>query len=68
MDSSSQDRWKSKFQANGFRVDETVAPPFYVGHGNSFIWIIKAGNLLHLPANFLYIVRKQLAQPADTAP
>jgi len=60
--------WKSKFQANGFRVDETVALPFYVGHGNTFIWIIKAGNLLHLPASFLYIVRKQLAQPAGAAP
>lgn len=50
--------WKTKFQVNGFSVSEIVGLPFYVGYGNRFIPIIKAGNLMHLPASYLYIVRR----------
>lgn len=51
--------WITKFRANGFSVEETAGLPFYVGHCNSFIPIIKAGNRLGLHASFLYVAQKQ---------
>lgn len=52
--------WISKIENEGFKAEEIVSLPFYVGHGNSFIPVIKAGNLLRLPASYLYVVRKRL--------
>jgi 2-polyprenyl-3-methyl-5-hydroxy-6-metoxy-1,4-benzoquinol methylase len=50
--------WKKRFQNNGFAVDEIVGMPFYVGHGNRFIPVIKAGNRVGIPATYLYVVTK----------
>jgi len=50
--------WNNRFVLNGFYVEKVVAFPFYVGHGNSFIFFIKLGNLIYLPASYLYISRK----------
>lgn len=44
-------------QKNGLRLERAVALPFYVGHGNRYIPIIKAGNRLGLSACYLYILR-----------
>jgi ubiquinone/menaquinone biosynthesis C-methylase UbiE len=51
--------WISKFQKNGLWVSEVVGFPFYAGRGNSFIQIIKVGNLMKIPASYLYIVNKR---------
>lgn len=51
--------WGKKFHENGLSVSEIVGLPFYVGYGNRLIPIIKAGNLMHLPASYLYVVRKR---------
>jgi len=40
-------------------VQSIVGLPFYVGHSNSFIPIIKLGNLARLPASYLYVVTKK---------
>jgi 2-polyprenyl-3-methyl-5-hydroxy-6-metoxy-1,4-benzoquinol methylase len=50
--------WTRRIESNGLRVQETIGMPFYVGHGNTFVQIIKAGNALGLPASFLYVIRK----------
>ena len=50
--------WRHRFQSNGFALQQIVGMPFYVGHGNKFIPLIKAGNLARLPATYLYIARK----------
>ncbi len=51
--------WTKRIEFQGLQVTETIALPFYVGHGNSFISLIKAGNALRLPASYLYIIRKR---------
>ncbi|MEO2036206.1 MAG: class I SAM-dependent methyltransferase [Planctomycetaceae bacterium] len=50
--------WKRRIESNGLIVKHIVGMPFYVGHGNSFISIIKAGNWLRLPASYLYVIRR----------
>ena len=50
--------WKSRIESQGLKVAEIIGLPFYVGHGNSFIPIIKAGNLISLSASYLYVIRK----------
>ena len=50
--------WERRIELNDLRIQATIGMPFYVGHGNSFIRIIKAGNALGLPGSFLYVVRK----------
>lgn len=50
--------WRERIESQGLQVAEIIGLPFYVGHGNSFIPIIKAGNALGLSASYLYIVRK----------
>ena len=51
--------WIKRFQANGLVVEKCVGLPFYVGHGNSFIPIIKLGNVVNCSASYLYAVRKE---------
>lgn len=51
--------WKKRIESNNLRVQEIIGMPFYVGHGNSFIQVIKAGNALGLPATFLYVLTKK---------
>jgi ubiquinone/menaquinone biosynthesis C-methylase UbiE len=51
--------WKKKFEQNNLVLQDIAGMPFYVGHGNTFIPIIKIGNVLGLPASFLYIIRKK---------
>jgi ubiquinone/menaquinone biosynthesis C-methylase UbiE len=53
-----RESWKKRFEANGLVVERIVGMPFYVGHGNSFIPLIKAGNAANLPSSYLYIVSK----------
>jgi ubiquinone/menaquinone biosynthesis C-methylase UbiE len=50
--------WKKRIESKGLIVQEIIGMPFYTGHWNSFIRIVKAGNALGLPASFLYVVRK----------
>lgn len=50
--------WKRKIESYGLRVQDTIGMPFYVGHGPSFIPVIKAGNALGLPGSYLYVIRK----------
>lgn len=51
--------WKQRIESLGLEVVEIIGLPFYVGHGKSFIPIIKAGNALGLSASYLYVVRKK---------
>jgi hypothetical protein len=51
--------WKERIESSDLRVQDTIGMPFYVGHGNSFIRSIKAGNALGLPGSFLYVVRRK---------
>ncbi len=55
------ERWKSKFERNGLIVDEIVGLPFYIGHGNSGMPIIKMGNRLRLSASYAFFVIKGTA-------
>lgn len=50
--------WVQLIESLGLKVTEVVGLPFYVGHGNRFIPIIKAGNSLKMSATYLYIVKK----------
>ncbi|WP_203458745.1 class I SAM-dependent methyltransferase [Lacinutrix sp. WUR7] len=50
--------WVNLIKSLDLKVADVVGLPFYVGHGNRFIPIIKAGNSLKLSATYLYIVRK----------
>lgn len=50
--------WKKRIESNALKVVEVIGLPFYVGHGNSFIPIIKAGNSASISASHLYVVRK----------
>jgi SAM-dependent methyltransferase len=50
--------WKKRIESNALMVVEVIGLPFYVGHGNSFIPIIKAGNSASMSASYLYVVRK----------
>lgn len=59
-------KWRELFERNDLFVVDIVAFPFYVGHGNSFIPIIKAGNISGIPASYLYIVKKKLLTPSPT--
>jgi ubiquinone/menaquinone biosynthesis C-methylase UbiE len=51
--------WIRKIESIGLRVTDTIGLPFYTGHKNSFIPIIKAGNALRLSASYLYVIRKR---------
>lgn len=50
--------WKRRIENNALKVVEVVGLPFYVGHGNSFIPIIKAGNSASISASYLYVIKK----------
>jgi ubiquinone/menaquinone biosynthesis C-methylase UbiE len=50
--------WQRRIELHGLRVIEIVGLPFYVGHGNTCITVIKLGNSLELSASFLYIINK----------
>lgn len=50
--------WKQQFETVGLVVHEIIGLPFYIGHGNSFLWAIKTGNMIGLSASNLYIVSK----------
>ena len=49
---------EKKIRIKQLQVQKIIGMPFYVGHANSFIPIIKAGNALSLSASFLYVVKK----------
>ena len=51
--------WRKRIESRGLEVTEIIGLPFYVGHGNTFISIIKVGNALHLSASNLYVIRKR---------
>ena len=51
--------WRKRIESNALMVTDIVGLPFYVGHGNSFIPIIKAGNALKICASYLYVLRKK---------
>lgn len=51
--------WITRIQKHGFKVTEMAGLPFYVGHRNSFIGIIKAGNKIKIPSSYLFIVEKE---------
>ena len=51
--------WRERIESNWLKVTGIIGLPFYVGHGNTFIPIIKAGNVLELPASYLYVIRKK---------
>jgi hypothetical protein len=51
--------WITMIEPVGLKVAEIIGLPFYVGHGNHFISIIKAGNALGIPASYLYVVKKR---------
>jgi len=50
--------WTRLIESIGLEVTEIIGLPFYVGHGNRFIPIIKAGNALRLCASYLYVIEK----------
>ena len=50
--------WKKTFRKHQLKVQRVIGLPFYVGHRNSFILIIKAGNLIKIPASYLFMVEK----------
>ena len=50
--------WVKLIQSLGLKVTKVIGLPFYVGHGNRFIPIIKAGNALKLSATYLYVIKK----------
>lgn len=52
--------WLKTIISHGFGVKEIVGLPFYVGHMNSFIPVIKTGNMLGLSASNLFVVEKVL--------
>ena len=51
-------KWADKFESLNLNVNKIIGLPFYVGHGNSFIPIIKIGNLLNLSSLYLYVIKK----------
>lgn len=50
--------WRSHFKASGLLLVAAIRLPFYVGHSNSFLPIIKAGNRLKWSATVGYVLRK----------
>jgi 2-polyprenyl-3-methyl-5-hydroxy-6-metoxy-1,4-benzoquinol methylase len=48
--------WLARLAKNGLKLERVVSLPFYVGHGNRYIPITKAGNWLGLSACYLYMV------------
>lgn len=50
--------WKRRIEAAGLQVENVVGMPFYVGHGNSYLPLIRLGNRLRLPSSYLYVVRR----------
>lgn len=50
--------WKKKFLSAGLKLQYVIGLPFYVGHGNSFIEVIKLGNRLGWHATIGYILSK----------
>ncbi len=50
--------WEGKFANAGLKLVQTVRLPFYVGHGNRFIPIIKLGNTAGLSGSFAYILTR----------
>ena len=51
--------WTELIESIGLNVTDIIGLPFYVGHGNQFIPIIKAGNALNISASYLYIIKKK---------
>lgn len=52
------ERWIARFERCDLRIDEIVGLPFYVGHGNSCIPVIKLGNRMGLSASYGYYLRR----------
>ncbi len=53
-----KNNWIKKFNRNGFKVSEIHKMPFYVGHSNHFIPLIKLGNALKWSATLVYVTSK----------
>lgn len=51
--------WTNLIESIGLNVTEIIGLPFYVGHGNQFIPIIKIGNALNISASYLYVINKR---------
>ncbi len=51
--------WTELIESIGLDVTVIIGLPFYVGHGNQFIPIIKAGNALNISASYLYVIKKK---------
>lgn len=51
-------QWGEVFKRCGWRIEEVMGLPYYVGHGNAFIPLIKLGNALGLSAVYAYVARK----------
>jgi len=51
--------WKKTIESLDLNVTEIIGLPFYVGHGNQFIPVIKAGNALKISASYLYVIKKR---------
>ena len=51
--------WSELIESVGLEVTRIVGLPFYVGHGNQFIPIVKAGNALNVSASYLYVIKKK---------
>jgi SAM-dependent methyltransferase len=50
--------WAERLRAAGLRLTELIGLPFYLGHGNTWIPLIKLGNRAGLSASYLYVVEK----------
>jgi SAM-dependent methyltransferase len=62
--------WISKFRCKGFAPALLARLPFYIGHGNRFLGVIKAGNALGLSASWGYVLVKdnESILPIEAAP
>lgn len=48
--------WETMFNNEGFKIIRRINLPFYFGHANKFIPLIKIGNKFHLSASVCYIL------------
>ena len=49
-------RWEKEFKDTGFNIIKKIKLPFYIGHGNRFITLIKLGNKIHISASTCFIL------------
>jgi len=54
--SFSPKKWRRTFKENNFSILNMITLPFYMGHRNRFLPVLKLGSKLHLSASMCYVL------------